>query len=128
MLIRPQCRHRPANRLDIVTREEAEKFWNIRPLVNTPTNGTKPTPAEDFAKLLELHETKGPVPFRPTQRDAAGAQVRMPLEDMFWGDRYGVLADPFGHAWSLATHKEDLKPEEIAARAQTAFSGCAPRA
>ena len=59
---------------------------------------------------------------------AAGAQVRMPLEDMFWGDRYGVLADPFGHAWSLATHKEDLKPEEIAARAQTAFSGCAPPA
>ena len=59
---------------------------------------------------------------------AAGAQVRMPLEDMFWGDRYGVLADPFGHAWSLATHKEDLKPEEIAARAQRAFSGCAPPA
>src|SRR6516165_7329791 len=53
----------------LVTREEAEKFWNIRPLVNTPTNGTKPTPAEDFAKLLELHKAKGPVPFRPTQRD-----------------------------------------------------------
>jgi PhnB protein len=55
---------------------------------------------------------------------AAGAQVRMPLADMFWGDRYGVLADPFGHAWSLATHKEDLTPEEIATRAKAAFSGC----
>ena len=55
---------------------------------------------------------------------AAGAQVRMPLADMFWGDRYGVLADPFGHAWSLATHKEDLTPEEIAERAQAAMSGC----
>jgi PhnB protein len=55
---------------------------------------------------------------------AAGAQVRMPLADMFWGDRYGVLADPFGHAWSLATHKEDLTPEDIGKRAQAAFSEC----
>ena len=59
------------------------------------------------------------------QAVAAGAQVRMPLADMFWGDRYGVLADPFGHAWSMATHKEDLSPEEIGKRAQAAFSGCA---
>ena len=55
---------------------------------------------------------------------AAGAQIRMPLADMFWGDRYGVLADPFGHAWSLATHKEDLTPEEISTRARAAFSEC----
>jgi PhnB protein len=55
---------------------------------------------------------------------AAGAQVRMPLADMFWGDRYGVLVDPFGHAWSLATHKEDLTPEDIGKRAQAAFSEC----
>jgi hypothetical protein len=86
----------------LVTREEAERFWNIRPLVNTPTNGTKnfgvskptksknsettssiakksrpvkkvesakSTPEENFTKLIELHKTKGPVPFRPTQRD-----------------------------------------------------------
>jgi PhnB protein len=53
---------------------------------------------------------------------AAGAEVRMPLADMFWGDRYGVLTDPFGHAWSLATHKEDLTAEEIGKRAQAAFS------
>ena len=56
---------------------------------------------------------------------AAGAQVRMPLKDMFWGDRYAELADPFGHDWSLATHKEDLTPEEISKRAQAAFSECA---
>jgi uncharacterized glyoxalase superfamily protein PhnB len=49
---------------------------------------------------------------------AAGAKVSMPLSDMFWGDRYGVLADPFGHAWSIATHKEDLTPQEIRQRAQ----------
>jgi len=58
---------------------------------------------------------------------AAGAQVRMPLEDMFWGDRYGKVVDPFGHEWSLATHKEDLTPEEISKRAQAAFSECAER-
>jgi uncharacterized glyoxalase superfamily protein PhnB len=57
---------------------------------------------------------------------AAGAQVKMPLSDMFWGDRYGVLADPFGHAWSIATHKEDLTPQEIGKRAQAACSGAAP--
>jgi len=52
----------------------------------------------------------------------AGAEVRMPLADMFWGDRYGVLADPFGHLWSVATHKEDLTPEEIRKRMQEACS------
>ena len=52
----------------------------------------------------------------------AGAQVRMPLADMFWGDRYGVVADPFGHLWSIATHKEDLTPEEMGKRMQDAFS------
>ncbi|WP_373848855.1 VOC family protein, partial [Achromobacter insuavis] len=44
---------------------------------------------------------------------AAGAQVTMPAADMFWGDRYGQVVDPFGHRWSIATHKEDLTPEEI---------------
>jgi uncharacterized glyoxalase superfamily protein PhnB len=53
---------------------------------------------------------------------AAGAEVRMPLADQFWGDRYGVLTDPFGHIWSIATHKEDLTPQEIGKRAQAAFS------
>lgn len=43
----------------------------------------------------------------------AGATVKMPVEDMFWGDRYGVLVDPFGHAWSVATHMRDLSPEEM---------------
>jgi PhnB protein len=44
---------------------------------------------------------------------AAGAKVTMPIADMFWGDRYGVLQDPFGHQWSVATHMHDLTPEEI---------------
>ena len=60
------------------------------------------------------------------QAVAAGAQVKMPLQDMFWGDRYGQLTDPFGHRWSVATHKEDLTPEEMGKRAQAAFAECAP--
>jgi PhnB protein len=52
---------------------------------------------------------------------AAGAQSIMAPEDMFWGDRYGKLVDPFGHEWSLATHKLELTPEEIRQGAQTAF-------
>ena len=43
----------------------------------------------------------------------AGATVKHAIEDAFWGDRYGVLSDPFGHAWSIATHQRDLTPEEI---------------
>jgi PhnB protein len=43
----------------------------------------------------------------------AGANVEMPVSDMFWGDRYGRLADPFGHKWSIATHKRDMTAEEM---------------
>jgi uncharacterized glyoxalase superfamily protein PhnB len=44
---------------------------------------------------------------------AAGAKVTMPVADMFWGDRYGQLEDPFGHRWSVATHVRDVTPEEM---------------
>ena len=47
------------------------------------------------------------------QAVAAGARITMPIADMFWGDRYAVLEDPFGHRWSVATHTRDLSPEEI---------------
>jgi PhnB protein len=53
----------------------------------------------------------------------AGATVTMPVEDMFWGDRFGKIADPFGHEWQIATHKEDLTPEEIDKRAREAMAG-----
>jgi uncharacterized glyoxalase superfamily protein PhnB len=43
----------------------------------------------------------------------AGAKVDMPVADMFWGDRYGKLSDPFGHKWSIATHIRDMSAEEI---------------
>jgi len=47
---------------------------------------------------------------------AAGAKAEMPPVDMFWGDRMGNLVDPFGHKWAIATHKEDVSPEEMEKR------------
>lgn len=49
---------------------------------------------------------------------AGGATVDMPLENQFWGDRYGKITDPFGHNWALAQHVEDVAPEEMKRRAQ----------
>jgi PhnB protein len=52
----------------------------------------------------------------------AGAKVVMPVSDTFWGDRYGQLQDPFGHLWSIATHKVDLSKEEITKAAEEFFA------
>lgn len=60
------------------------------------------------------------------QAVASGAKVTMPIGDMFWGDRYGIVTDPFGHQWQIATHKEDLTPKEMARRAAAAMSGPPP--
>ena len=52
----------------------------------------------------------------------AGAKTVMPPSDMFWGDRYGKLRDPFGHEWSVATHVEDVAPEEMQRRMAAAVA------
>ncbi len=52
----------------------------------------------------------------------AGATVTMEVADQFWGDRFGTITDPFGHVWSIATHVEDVPPEEIAERAKAAMA------
>ena len=54
-----------------------------------------------------------------------GARVDMPLQDMFWGDRYGKLTDPFGQQWGIATHKEDVAPEEMKRRQDAFFAKAA---
>jgi len=56
---------------------------------------------------------------------AAGATVKRPLEDMFWGDRYGEVQDPFGNSWSIATHVRDVSPEEMQA-AMASMPGAPP--
>jgi PhnB protein len=53
----------------------------------------------------------------------AGARVTMEVQDMFWGDRFGSITDPFGHHWSIATHVEDVPPDEMAQRAEAAMAG-----
>ena len=57
-----------------------------------------------------------------TRAAAAGAKIIMPVQDMFWGDRYGKLEDPFGHHWSVSTHVRDVSPEEMQQAAQKACS------
>jgi PhnB protein len=52
----------------------------------------------------------------------AGATVTMEVADQFWGDRFGSVQDPFGHSWSVATHVEDVAPEEMAERAKQAMA------
>ena len=52
----------------------------------------------------------------------AGATVTMEVDDQFWGDRFGTVSDPYGHVWSIATHIEDLTPEEIAERGKAAMA------
>jgi PhnB protein len=52
----------------------------------------------------------------------AGATVTMEVADQFWGDRFGTITDPFGHVWNVATHVEDVPPEEMAERARAAMA------
>ena len=69
---------------------------------------------------ITLHRFVPDVDAAIAQAVAAGATVVMPAADQFWGDRYGIVEDPFGHRWSLATHLRDLSPEQIAAAARQA--------
>lgn len=79
-----------------------------------PTSGSTPS------SYLFLYTPEVDVVFN--RAIAAGAQASMPVSDMFWGDRYGKLTDPFGHSWSVATHKEDVAPEEMKKRMKEAMS------
>jgi PhnB protein len=63
-----------------------------------------------------------------SQAIAAGGKAEMQPQDQFWGDRFGKLADPFGHLWALATHIEDVKPEEMQKRAREAMAKMAQAA
>jgi PhnB protein len=61
------------------------------------------------------------------QAVAAGAKVTMPLANQFWGDRYGHIVDPFGHCWALASHVEDVPPEELERRGKAMFAEMAKK-
>ena len=57
------------------------------------------------------------------QAEKAGATVTMPAMDMFWGDRYGQVRDPFGHMWAIATHQKDMSDAEMMEASKAAFAG-----
>ena len=81
-----------------------------------------PTTAEAGATTVSFHLYVEDVDAVFNRAVTAGAKVTMPVADMFWGDRFGKLTDPFGFQWSVATHKEDLTPQEMQERQKAAFA------
>ena len=71
---------------------------------------------------VSLHLYVADVDASFTRAMEAGCEAVMPPQDMFWGDRYGRLKDPYGHSWSIATHVRDVSPEEMKAGLKAAFS------
>jgi len=94
--------------------------------INDSTSRTPvPIPGEGVSNPMYIHLY---VPDADTIFNRAvngGARVDMPLQDMFWGDRYGKLTDPFGQQWGIATHIEDVAPEEMKRRQDTFFAKAA---
>ena len=72
-----------------------------------------PSPQALNGSAVTLHLYVADVDAAVAQAVDAGAKVTMPVADMFWGDRYGRIVDPFGHQWSIATHLRDLTSDEI---------------
>jgi len=84
-----------------------------------------PAPGEGVSNPMYIHLY---VPDADTIFNRAvtgGARVDFPMQDMFWGDRYGKLTDPFGQQWGIATHIEDVAPEEMKRRQDAFFSKAA---
>ena len=71
------------------------------------------------AVVLALYVTDADAVF--AQAIAAGAEVRQPVQDMFWGDRHGQLEDPFGHRWNISQYLRDVPHDEVVAAAARAF-------
>lgn len=79
-----------------------------------PDGGKSPTSIGGTAVTLNLYVPDADQTYK--QAVAAGARETMPIADQFWGDRYGIITDPFGHKWAIATRKEDLTTEEMEQR------------
>jgi uncharacterized glyoxalase superfamily protein PhnB len=83
--------------------------------------GTGPKTLKGTPVTIHLQVTDADAMFKSAVD--AGATVKMPIADMFWGDRYGVVIDPFGHSWSIATHIKDMTPEEMTQAGKAAMGG-----
>ncbi len=100
--------------------EEVYKRYETGPKTRSPET------LEGSSVILELYVEDVEKAFR--QAVSAGARVKMPLGDAFYGDRYGQLVDPFGHVWALATARESLTAEEVDGRAAEYFRAMPGRA
>jgi PhnB protein len=98
-------------RLDDGTIHLADEFPELGVLAPPSIGGT--------AVVLALEVSDTDAVF--AQAIAAGAKVRQPLQDMFWGDRHGQLDDPFGHRWNVSQHLRDVPHDEVVAAAAKAF-------
>jgi PhnB protein len=79
----------------------------------TPTLGALAPPTIGGSPVL-LHVEVQDVDAVARQAVEAGAAIEMPVQEMFWGERYGVLVDPYGHRWAVSTAREQLTPDDIA--------------
>ena len=85
-----------------------------------PDGGKSPTSIGGTAVTINLYVPDADATYR--QAISAGAKETMPIADQFWGDRYGIVTDPYGHKWAIATRKEDLTPEEMDKRGKEFFA------
>ena len=89
-----------------------DEFPGHGPVAPTSLNGT--------TSVVHLYVEDADAAFDRAVK--AGATPEMPVTDMFWGDRFGGVTDPFGHRWSVATRTEDLTPEQCGQRAKEFFA------
>ena len=85
-----------------------------------PPNALSPKSRGGTSVFLHLYVPDSDAAFERAVK--AGCTVNMPVSDTFWGDRYGQVEDPYGHKWSIATHKQDFTPDQIAANAKAFFA------
>jgi PhnB protein len=94
--------------------------------VNDPMSTNLPTgPEPGTSNPMSLHVYVEDVDTIFNRAVEGGARVDMAVQDMFWGDRFGRLTDPFGQQWGIATHKEDVAPEEMKRRQEAFFAKAA---
>ena len=79
------------------------------------------SPQSRGGSTVHIHLYVDDVDATVAQAVAAGGALKRPVRDEFYGERTGTIEDPFGHVWHIATHKEDLSPEDLARRAEQAM-------
>ena len=86
------------------------------------SNGKSRTPKSLGGSSVVIHRYVEDCDAVVKRAEKAGAKISMPPQDQFWGDRYAVITDPFGHTWSFATHVKDVTPEEMTKAMEEAFA------